>query len=194
MGEGTYRLIHRHSRHPAIRSGVCGRHGSGSGSLGAVLGANIPAKIIRLKSELIAFGVVGLLGYVTDVGLFNLLRFAGDPGILEDRPLTAKTLSVAFAMLLTYIGNRHWTWRDRPRDRIHREVTMFVVFSLIGLAISVGCLAFSHYLLGMTSPLADNIAANVVGLVLGTTFRFWAYRTFVFPPVPQDGELAYAHR
>jgi hypothetical protein len=27
---------------------------------------------------------------------------------------------------------------------------------------------------------ADNIAANVIGLAAGTTFRFWAYKRFVF--------------
>ena len=29
--------------------------------------------------------------------------------------------------------------------------------------------------------IADNISANGVALVLGTMFRFWAYRTYVFP-------------
>ncbi len=28
--------------------------------------------------------------------------------------------------------------------------------------------------------LADNISAMVVGMTLGTVFRFWSYRTFVF--------------
>lgn len=157
-------------------------------------GATLATRFLHLRSELIAFGVVGLLGYVTDVGVFNLLRYAGDPGLLEHKPLTAKIVSVALAMLVTYLGNRHWTWQDRPRDGRHREVTLFVVFSVAGLAIAVGCLGISHYLLGLTSPLADNVSANVVGLVLGTTFRFWAYRTYVFRPVPQEREFAYAQR
>ena len=41
-------------------------------------------------------------------------------------------------------------------------------------------MAISHYVLGFTSLLADNIAANVVGLVLGTAFRFLMYRYWVF--------------
>ncbi len=28
--------------------------------------------------------------------------------------------------------------------------------------------------------LAQNVAKNVVGMALGTTFRFWAYRQIVF--------------
>ena len=131
--------------------------------------------------EVGAFGIVGLAGYVTDVAVFNLLRYAGDPGLLEHKPLTAKVISVAVAMCVTYFGNRQWTWRGRCRHTAHREVALFVVMNGIGMLIAVGCLAFSHYVLGFDSALADNISANVVGLGLGTLFRFWAYRTFVFP-------------
>lgn len=130
--------------------------------------------------ELGAFGVVGLTGYCVDVGLFNLLRYAGDPGLLEDKPLTAKVISVVVATLVTYAGNRHWTWRHRPRSGAHREVPLFFLVNAIGLLIMLGCLGVSHYLLDLTSALADNISANGVGLVLSTTFRFWAYRTHVF--------------
>ena len=63
---------------------------------------------------------------------------------------------------------------------VHREFALFVLFSAIALGIAVACLAVSHYVLGLTSPLADNIAANVVGLGLATTFRFWSYRRWVF--------------
>jgi hypothetical protein len=46
--------------------------------------------------------------------------------------------------------------------------------------IAMTCLWISHYLIGLTSPLADNISANVVGLGLAVVFRFWAYRKHVF--------------
>ncbi|MFY0408178.1 GtrA family protein [Solicola sp. PLA-1-18] len=139
----------------------------------------------RLAREVALFGMVGGLGFVTDVGLFNVLR-SGEGALLADKPLTAKVVSVVVATVVTYVGNRQLTWRHRPRGDRRRELVLFFVFNGIGLAISVGALAVSHYLLGLTSPLADNIAANGVGLVLGTLFRFWAYRTFVFPP----GEVA----
>ena len=143
------------------------------------------ALVQRLAHELVRFGVVGLLGYVVDVSVFNLLRYAGGEGPLHNKPLTAKALSVSVATLVTYFGNRHWTWRDRGRTAFRREHGVFVVFIGIGMAIALGCLFVSHYLLDLTSPLADNISANVVGLGLGTLFRFWSYRTFVFPVDPR---------
>ena len=142
------------------------------------------ALVDRLAHELVKFGVVGLVGYVVDVGAFNALRYAGGEGPLYDKPLTAKALSVMMATLVTYFGNRHWTWRDRGRHRFSREYALFFVLNGVGLLIAVGCLSVSHYLLGLTSPLADNLSANVVGLGLGTLFRFWAYRTFVFRAYP----------
>lgn len=133
-----------------------------------------------LWREAVRFGLVGSAGFVVDVGLFNLLRFAGNPGLLEHKPLTAKIISVSAATVVTYVGNRHWTWRHRERGAQHREALLFVIFSALALAIALACLGISHYAMGLRSPLADNISANVVGLVLGMVFRFWSYRTFVF--------------
>lgn len=50
----------------------------------------------------------------------------------------------------------------------------------------MACLAISRYGLGALWPdvfqtaLADNVASFVVGTGLGTLFRFWSYRRFVF--------------
>lgn len=142
-------------------------------------------RLRKLTSEILTFGAVGMAGLVVDVGVFNALRFAG-PGLLEDKPLTAKVISVIVATMVTYFGNRTLTWRDRARGKRSREVVLFFALNGAGMAVALGCLAISHYLLGLTSPLADNISANGVGLVLGTAFRFWSYRTFVFHPAPQD--------
>ncbi len=131
-------------------------------------------------------GSIGTLGFVVDVGVFNLLRFAGDPGLLEHKPLTAKAISVGCATVVTYLGNRHWTWADRERHARHREALLFFLFNGLGMAISLACLAISHYLLNLHSPLADNISANGIGLVLGMLFRFWAYRTYVFKQAKPD--------
>ena len=134
-----------------------------------------------MRKELGKFGVIGLAAYVIDLTVFNLLRFAGGEGPLFDKPLTAKVISVLVATTFAYFGNRHWTFRDRTRSSFRREYTLFFVFNAVGMVISLSCLWISHYLLGFQSALADNISANVIGLVLGTIFRFWGYHNWVFP-------------
>ena len=65
-----------------------------------------------------------------------------------------------------------------------RELGWFLLVNAGGMLIAVGTLAVSHYVLDLTSPLADNIAANGVGLALGTAFRYVCYRYLVFTGKP----------
>ena len=134
-----------------------------------------------MRTELGKFGVIGLVAYIIDLTIFNVLRFSGGEGPLYDKPLTAKVISVLAATTFAYFGNRHWTFKDRSRSSFRRQYTLFFVFNAVGMIISLSCLWVSHYLLGFESALADNISANVIGLVLGTIFRFWGYHNWVFP-------------
>ena len=131
---------------------------------------------------MIKFGVVGAVAFVVDIGLFNLLRFGVAEGTLG-RPAAdgQDHLGDPSATLVAWLGNRYWTFRHRRQRPAHHELLLFfgVQRGRHGRS-PLACLAVSHYVLDLRSPLADNISANGVGLVLGTLFRFWAYRRFVF--------------
>lgn len=129
--------------------------------------------------EMIKFGVVGALAFVIDLGLANLLWHT----VLEDRVTTAKIISGLVATLFAWVGNRQWTFRHRRSRPAHHEVALFFGVNLVALLIATITLAVSHYGLGFTSTLADNVA-TVVGIGLGTLFRFWTYRRFVFAGEP----------
>lgn len=148
----------------------------------AVALARARARLAARVAELARFGSVGAVAYLVDVGLFNLLRF-GPGELLGEKPLTAKGVSVVVATLVAWCGNRYWTFAHRRTATRGRELLAFAVVNAGGLLIAVACLAVSHYVLGLTSPLADNIAANGVGLVLGTAFRYVLYRRVVFTHV-----------
>lgn len=144
--------------------------------------ARAHASIDILYRELLKFGAVGAIAFVVDIGVFNLMRtgiIGGEHGLAE-KPLTAKTISVLTATVVAWLGNRYWTFRRRRRASRRREFALFLLMNVGGLAISLACLGFSHYVLRLTSALADNVAGNVIGLGLGTLFRFWAYRQLVF--------------
>jgi hypothetical protein len=82
--------------------------------------------------------------------------------------------------VVAWVGNRYWSFRHRRQSSRSREFVTFVLMNGIAMVIAVLCLAVSHDVLGFTSHIADNISGNVIGIGLGTLFRFWAYRTFVF--------------
>lgn len=146
----------------------------------AVASHGIRLKFETLLAEVAKFGVVGIFAFAIDIGVFNLLR-AGDSSFFLDKPLTAKVISVTLSTTFAYFGNRFWTFRGRGRTSMKREYLLFFALNAVGLMISLGCLWFSHYALGFTSLLADNISGNVIGVGIGTLFRFWAYRKWVFP-------------
>ena len=138
-------------------------------------------KLFRLRTELGKFFGVGLMAYLVAVGGFNLLVHL-DSAPLKSKPLTASILSGALSILVAYFGNRHWTWKERQRSGASREITLFFIINLISLSFTVICLAISRYILGFDSAVADNISANIIGVGIGTLFRFWGYRTIVFKP------------
>ena len=134
------------------------------------------------------FGLVGIVGLVIDIGMFNLLRATVlSPEAYGEGPLLAKVISVSFAIAANWVGNRYWTFRPHRSATALREGIAFAIVSIGGMLIALGCLWISHYLLGFQSALADNISANIVGLALGTAFRFWLYRSWVFAPGSASG-------
>ncbi|WP_291048015.1 GtrA family protein [Herbiconiux sp.] len=134
-----------------------------------------------LATEFIRFGLVGGVGFIVDVGVFNLLRTTiMDPGHMHGGPVIAKLISTTLAILVNWLGNRYWTFKERRRTDVFRESVEFFAVSIAGMGIGLACLWFSHYVLHFTSLLADNISGNVIGLVLGAVFRFVLYRVWVF--------------
>lgn len=145
----------------------------------------------RLLGYAVRFGIVGLAGYAIDVGIFNALRLGlvGD-GHFFQGPIGAKVVSVTMATLATWFGNRYWTFRENRRKNFMLELLEFCAIALVGMGISLLCLYISHYILGFTSLLADNISTNIVGLILATAFRFLMYRFWVYGDHRPDGLAA----
>ncbi|MBU7598611.1 GtrA family protein [Streptomyces sp. P38-E01] len=141
----------------------------------------LSSRLRQLAGELGKFGTVGAFGFLVNVVVFNLcLR------TFELASVRSGVIATFAAICCNYVGHRYWTYQDSDKSRVRREVTLFMVFSGFGMAIENGVLALSHYGFGFTSPLADNIAKNVIGLGLASIFRFWSFRTWVFRTDPDS--------
>ncbi|GLW05417.1 hypothetical protein Misp01_05470 [Microtetraspora sp. NBRC 13810] len=133
-----------------------------------------------LFHELAKFGVIGAVAFVIDFGVTNWARYGLDLG-----PMISKVIATVIAATFAYLGNRFWTWRHREQNGMAREYILFFVLNGIGLLISLLVIGFVSYTLNLHDPLSYNIAL-IIGTGLGTLFRFWSYKKWVFlePALP----------
>lgn len=126
------------------------------------------------------FGIVGAANVVINFVVFNALALTLFPG----GELKANIVATAFATTTSYAMNRGWTFRHRKTSRISREYVLFFVFNALALGIELAVMGAAKYGLGLTTLLTLNLA-KATGLGLGTVFRFWTYRSFVFHGKPE---------
>jgi putative flippase GtrA len=136
--------------------------------------ASLRKRITDLIPELAKFGVVGAIGSVVDLGGAAYLHGAVGIG-----PMVSKALSLTAATIITYLGSRFWTFRHRVNQALLREGMLFVALNLVGLAIAECVIAFVSYGLDMQHPIAYNLA-SLAGTGLGTIFRYFSYKKWVF--------------
>jgi putative flippase GtrA len=145
--------------------------------------AGLLSRVRRLFPELAKFGVVGATGALVDLGGSAFLY-----GSLHLGPLTSKAIAVSMAVAVTYLGSRFWTFRHRENQPLARELVLFIVLNAVGLLIAESVIAITAYYFGNKDQLAYN-GASVVGTGLGTIFRFFAYRKWVFLAPAADAEV-----
>lgn len=135
--------------------------------------------------EIFVFCLVGGTAYIVNSATFWCLQYEG-PRLLENEPMLAKVIAVALATAVAWMGNRMLTFRHKKSDlNTFAEFQAFALVNVIGLLIELACLGFTHYFLAIwfdwaDDPITDMISANGVGFVLGTIFRFLAYKYWLF--------------
>jgi putative flippase GtrA len=139
----------------------------------------------RILGEVVRFLLVGGLATAVSFVGFNMLvhgLFLG-AAPLASQAVPAFVLVNVVAGFVAYAGMRAWAFRDRQASDPATGLVRFFGLGALTMAIPVVCLWFSRYVLGLSSPLADNLAANVIGLGLGAAARFWVFRRYVFDEV-----------
>ena len=139
-------------------------------------------RLQRIAAEAAKFLAVGGIATAVAFVAFNALVHGPwkGPGPLHDNPLLAYVVANTVGMLVSYRGSRHWAFRHREVVGLAGGRVAYFVVNTLSMALPLACLAFSRYVLDRSDPVTDNIAANVVGLALGTATRFWAFRRYVF--------------
>lgn len=135
-----------------------------------------------LVHEVAKFGIVGAIGFVVQLGVQNSLY----PALVG--PLTALVIGYAIATLVTFLGNRHWAFKSRKGSGFGQDLALFAALNVVGIFLQVGIVALVVHGMHMSDRLSYNLA-SMVGIGLGTLFRLYTYRKWVFRAQPAAGPL-----
>ena len=106
-----------------------------------------------IVKELSAFGVVGGVCLLLDLGLFQLLYAeAGVDAVL------AKLIAAVVSTTAAFLGHRFWSFSHRTHTQLHRDYVRFVLVNVVTLLLSLAIVAFVRYPLGQESALVLQIA------------------------------------
>jgi putative flippase GtrA len=141
------------------------------------VGRALYARFSQLIPQFTKFGVIGVGGLIITNGGYDLLHDELGVG-----PLTSTTAATIVATAVAFVGNRHWTFRDRERTGVARESMVFFILNGIGLLIQDAAVGFNYYIVGLHDKASGFIALNV-GIAIATVFRFWSYRKWVWAGV-----------
>jgi len=130
------------------------------------------------------FLVIGGIGFVVAIGGADILHF--DVGLGKYTSVTVATIA---ATVVTFLGNRYWTFRHREGKGTAHESVMFFVLNGVGLLMQYACIGLVQDALGLQGKFWFNFA-NLLGTAIGTVFRFWSYRKWVWHAQPVSPEAS----
>jgi putative flippase GtrA len=135
--------------------------------------------------ELLRFAIVGLAAYgVTLLGDYSLKLT-----VFREKPVTALFFATVVSTAFAYVLSRRWSFAARGGHGRLREATAFFAVNAGAVAVNLVPPLVSRYVLLLSVPhvgylaqeIADFVAGMVLGTLLGTAFRWWGYRKWVFP-------------
>jgi putative flippase GtrA len=83
-------------------------------------------------------------------------------------------------MLISFYGSRQYAFKNRRPTGPGGGLVNYAIVNFISFVIPMACLWITRNVFGWDGVVADNVSANILGAVLATLVRFWAFRRFVF--------------
>lgn len=124
-------------------------------------------KIKALIEQFLKFGVVGVVATLIDYGILMLLsQLAGWD------PLPASVVSFTVSLVFNYVASMRYVFTRRDDISRRRELTLFVILSLVGLALNSALMWAGTELLG-DGPIAVTLT-KVVATCVVMLWNFWS--------------------
>ena len=125
----------------------------------------------KLLAQIMKFGVVGVIATVIDFGIMNLLHYGLGLNIL-----IANTSGFIISLIFNYLASMKYVFAHKEGMSRRREFIIFVVLSVIGLALNDGIVLALNAGLGL--GLEANIA-KICATALVMVYNFVTRKIFL---------------
>lgn len=129
----------------------------------------------RESQSFIKFGIVGLVGFIVDAGLFNILRIS----LLESK--IAALFSGGLAMITTFILNNAWSFGDRKiTDSVEKakSFVFYVISSTIPILVRSKLVGYATHWFGDTVFVSNT--AFLIGITFGLVWNYVIYSRIIW--------------
>lgn len=127
----------------------------------------------RWIKQFLRYAVVGIVNVALYYVLFNVLL------TLDWSPLAANAVSFFPVTVNSFLLNKIWSFEDRQLKGVTRQYAVFLLWTLVALAVETGCLWLLLIPLEPHGRLGVNIAATLTAPFTAVT-NFLAQRRWTF--------------
>ncbi len=131
-----------------------------------------------IPSRILSFAVVGGIGFIIDALIVSLLVMIYSWG-----PIRARLVSFTFAVCITWILNRQWTFRSGKNQKKSLELTRYYCVQMSGGGVNL--LVYSLILVAVSELQHYPVVPLFFGSMVAMLFNYFAMKKYVF----QGGEL-----
>jgi putative flippase GtrA len=129
-----------------------------------------------VRGEFVRFAVVGVAGFVVDAGVLTLLVSLAGWNVYA-----ARCVSFGFAVLVTWLINRRWTFANRSMpgaSAAGAEYARYLVVQVIGALANLG--VFVAMLALQPALIRYPVVPLAIGAVAGLLVNYFGARAWVF--------------
>ena len=123
----------------------------------------------KLLAQIMKFGVVGVIATVIDFGIMNLLHYGLGLNIL-----IANTSGFIISLIFNYLASMKYVFAHKEGISRRREFIIFVVLSVIGLALND-----LYMFVGVTFLSIGYQAMKAIATFLVTWYNYFSRRFFL---------------
>ena len=119
----------------------------------------------KLIEQIVRFGVVGVLATIIDFGVLMVLS-----QLMGVNPVVAAGISFCVSVVFNYVASMRFVFTHREDMSPTKEFTIFIVLSLIGLALNELIMWVGTRALGTTA-----LAVTIVKVVATALVMIWNF-------------------